>query len=237
MTKKYCMAQSLRAGILDGGDQIISALKDLGAHFQKVFNGNRRGTLVNDIFDSAEQGLVPDSRAKQKILNGETIIALKSWFQGHSWRPKHVSAQATVWTALMSHGAAYKPASVSPRDSYVVVGLGVPHDWKAAQIISIFQQEYRDGLGSLHSFVLCEVKYYRELSEDDLRFDYYRKYPHAGGRIYYQDQEPEPKIIPATRIICHFARTEDVSSAIFRPHIHVLPLDRVSLFFFETEES
>ena len=78
MTKKYCMAQSLRAGILDGGDQIISALKDLRAHFQKVFNGNRRGTLVNDIFDSAEQGLVPDSRAKQKILNGETIIALKS---------------------------------------------------------------------------------------------------------------------------------------------------------------
>ena len=141
MFRKYCMAQSLRAGILDGGDQIIPALKELRAHFRKVFDGNRQGTLMNDILDSLEQHLTPDPQAAQKILNGETMVALKRWFQGHSWRPKHIYERATVWTALMSHGAAIKPASVSPRDSYVVVGLGVPYNWKTAQIISIFQQE------------------------------------------------------------------------------------------------
>jgi len=243
MFKRYCQAQKLRAGLLDGEAERMPFLKDLRSSFRTLFDGERRGTLMSDILESSGAlyagDYIPDPKAREKSLSEAVFEGLKDWFQTQPWQPQSVSNFASIWSSLTANGATYKPASISPRDSYVLIGLGstpglgAPSDWKAAQIISIFQQVYRDtNLGGSskdeRNFVLCEIKYYRGLTEQDRGFDCYRKYPIAGGRIYYHDQEPGSKIVLASQIICHFARTRGVSPNISKPHIHVLPLDRVS---------
>lgn len=232
MFRSYCRAQKLRAGLLDDRKNgTASPLKDLRSTFRHVFDGNQRGTLMSDILESSNQDFSPGPNPRQKTvqLDSEIVDAIKQWFQRQNWRPKLVTSLATVWSSMFAYGVTFKPCSANLRDSYVVVGNAPPDSWKAAQIVSIFEQTYAEpSKRSERNFVLCEIKYYQELTEPDLKFDFYRRYPHVGGKIYYKDLEPKSRIISATEIICHFARTEGISAKISRPHFHALPLDRVS---------
>lgn len=61
-----------------------------------------------------------------------------------------------------------------------------------------------------------------------MHHDYYRMYPWASGKIFYDEPEPCPIIISPLQLMCHVALVQNVSSNIAVPHCLTIPLDQVS---------
>ena len=80
---------------------------------------------------------------------------------------------------------------------------------------------------SKDSQVFFLVQLYKELSAKDAVFDYYRSFPHVGGRLYYAGSEDAVQLFTLSDIICHIALTPYLLPD-RTPCVHALPLDRVS---------
>jgi hypothetical protein len=226
MLRHFCKEQQLRA--LISKQSLPPALHPLVDLFKSCFQPKMRGTLFTDI-SAFTASAHPPSASREYPLTLEVRSGLLSWFSDNQLQ-MHVPYNATPIKSILHRGASYKPAKVSKGDSNVLIE-NVPGDWRAARIHSIFTVKAFEGQIQENRTFIAVQKFAR-LSSADAVHDLYRRYPLVGGRIYYDELHPKIEVVMLDEITAHFAMTPQVCSKIKRPHIHVLPLDRVSLLTF-----
>lgn len=109
--------------------------------------------------------------------------------------------------------------SVNTAHCFIAFHSDITLGWSAGRIREILTHE---------SQTLLVVDPFKALSFADVHHDHYRRYPCAGGRIFYDEPEPYSVIISPTQLMCHVVLVQDVSSDIAAPHCLIIPLDRVS---------
>ena len=113
------------------------------------------------------------------------------------------------------------------RNSLVVLGDNVQSQWEPCQIEAIYTMTL-DALPSTSKIV---IHLYEKLTDLDTTLDPYRAFPVAGGRICYSTFQPSLQLVSPNDILCHFASTPCVIEKLTCLHMHVLPLDHVSILY------
>jgi hypothetical protein len=109
--------------------------------------------------------------------------------------------------------------SVNTAYCFIAFRDDITLSWSAGRIREILTHE---------SQILLVVDPFKALSPTDVHHDLYRRYPWAGGRIFYDEPELYPIIISPKQLMCHVALVRNISSDIAMPHCLAIPLDRVS---------
>lgn len=233
--RKYCQGQKLQfiLKILVQYSGVNRGLVKLADKFRAVFCSGKSGLSTPE---AIRTGFVGKSRAAQsKLTWAETIVLLapvlkEKGFETHATPIKESSLK--FYSSFVRYGQTYAIASETLRNSRIIVGHNVPGDWAAAEIQHIVEYSPHssvdhDGQGSSDCIFLI-VKYFEDLNDSDAAKDPYRRFPYAGGRVYYDELGGKSCVILLDSLLCHFARTPSVlPELVERPHIHVLPLDKV----------
>jgi len=116
----------------------------------------------------------------------------------------------------------YFEASPS-KNSYVMVHL-LGTEPVAAVIQSIFSHTRQPIAGSPITEKFVKIQIFEPLSPTDSLRDLYRRFPHSGGRLYYNCLSTVCKVIPFDNIFVHFCQTPMMVEEITQECLHVLPL-------------
>lgn len=231
MFSRFCSGANIRAMMKN------SPLPDdigelLGPIFCRVFDGDSRGTMLND----ALAGITPDAIDDTAYANSKRFMKLSERThrmleerlhkEQHSHLPpKRILREPVLFQQSVTHLARrYSTFRTSLGDSRVIYG-DFPHgDWAAGRITHIFvwSQSGREDT------VYLVIEPLSPLRSIDIKFDRYRTYPLAGGKLFYNRFTPETALITLDEVVAHFAGTTYYVGDLPHECIHVLPLDRVS---------
>ncbi|KII91440.1 hypothetical protein PLICRDRAFT_105296 [Plicaturopsis crispa FD-325 SS-3] len=232
MFRVFTMGQNLRG--LFCAETLPKSLHGLIPRFHSLFvTGSRGGTLTSDILafdDSYNQA----ANAKPwDVRNTVGIPAdIFSLLRQHILRSRPDDSSSTIRNAVHVRaswnrlGELLKPASVSPRDSNIIFH-SAGGDWSAGRIRTIF--DHSSDSETAETFFVVDA--YRPLSKTDVPHDPYRKFPIAGGRLFYKSFTGSPVLLTANDIKCHFASSPQKANGIKEQCIHALPLDKVCPHF------
>ena len=109
------------------------------------------------------------------------------------------------------------------KNGYVMVHL-LDTEPVAAAIQSIFSHTRRSTAGSPITEKFVKIQLFESLSPTDSLRDLYRRFPHSGGRLYYNHLSTVCKVIPFDNIFVHFCQTPMMVEEIPQECLHVLPL-------------
>lgn len=220
MLRRFCETQNL----ISLSTALPEALQALGSAFAHRFRPNLQGTLITDSF-AEDTGGSRSIHSTQTALDDETTSLLVEWkSRNDNLFAFHTPSTAAYRRRARYNGSELKPGSVSFSDSLVIVGT--EENWLAAQIESIFDVELYPN-GEREAFTLLKVRYFEEMTAEDVSNDIYRRFD-GMGRIVYVEEGCKKEVVPIASIISHLAMTEAVLPRIRRRHAHVLPLFRVS---------
>jgi hypothetical protein len=227
MSTAFRTAQQLHVMMTHG--QLPVEMDDVVSDFHKIFNSDERGTLLSDIkaFTRPLSHDPPRGKASLHDLGPIDYKLLKEWATRNSVALDS-SRYGTAHESLVLRGVRYesqmaKLESSSQRiipESHIAFGASVPHEWKAGRIEKIF-------VHSEETFLL--IRPFKELDDLDSRHDHYRRFPIAGGRVYYQSMDPTI-VIHRADIRAHIAYVPSVCEQISSAHFLALPLDRVRYY-------
>lgn len=223
MFNKFRLAQSLRALLINAASYLPSALDALVRQYEKFFNVDIRGTYLQDNTADDE-----DDREDE-----ETLVA-------HPWKDgKRVSPSKNLYKHLKLAGL-HVPADPS---ACIIVQKEIRKSGQVfqasssqgnSQIVFIDDSNSVNGAGMFREIfalipdpeeepeLLLLVDQFQPLSTADEEFDYARSFRDWGARLHYR--ESRTTLIPASRIICHFASSVQTVSGILKESVLVLPL-------------
>lgn len=220
MLRRFCEMQNL----FSLSTTLPEALQALTGAFVHRFRPNIQGTLITDSLAEDKENLASTS-STQISLDEETASLLSEWkLREDSLSGLHTPSKATYHRRARYNGPELKPSNVSFPDSLVVIGT--EETWSAAQIESIFDVELYPN-GEKRVFSLLKVRYFEEMTAEDVFNDIYRQFD-GMGRVVYVEGECRKEVVSTSSVISNFAMTETVLPKIRRRHAHVLPLFRVS---------
>ncbi|KAF8573907.1 hypothetical protein K439DRAFT_1373970 [Ramaria rubella] len=84
------------------------------------------------------------------------------------------------------------------------------------------------------------VREYEELTAEHASFDYWRRYPISGGKLYYNALKTNPQVVNVKNVGGHFAMTPFAAGdvvGIDEACIHILPLVWVKVFVYGSSDS
>ena len=242
----------------NSSSKIIQSLKE---PFRKAFTGSRNESSASALlgFDDSE-GLKDDGDAIRNKpvdkLDTRTLHLLVTFLNERSSRQLYSAEWSrteadkiillpSVWRLgqLRRKGMWYRSVqpSKSPNnlgqifaphpDSHVMLRNGASIEPYSIQEIFAHEHPLSPGVApSMEIFLV--VRKYVELHPEDIKFDYWRKYSIAGGKLYYDRLDNSPKLAGPNDIVCHFAKTpfevEEFPGIQGLP-MHVLPLNWVCL--------
>ena len=108
-----------------------------------------------------------------------------------------------------------------------MVIIGTMQEWKACRITDIIVDPSENGVAADPYLV---IEPFVKLSSKEAKKDCYRKYPFA-GRLFHENIGTR-EVARASAILCHFAAAPVFVNGMDGSFLHVLPLQRVSTFFF-----
>ncbi|KAH9941081.1 hypothetical protein B0H21DRAFT_710687 [Amylocystis lapponica] len=233
---RFCCRQNIRA--LFASASLPAPLHPIVASFFDTFQSDIRGTLLSDMLALQEPYSIDapaeeEVRAKDHVtLHNDILRPLESWIQLHDgYRVGNTSTNpfAVPLKTLEDQGIVYKEGRSSPGDSQVIFKLGDKDAWRAGRIRQIFKHT-RAHQGSRRSIAqtFLAVDEYLPLSAEHAVLDPFRKFPVAGGRLFYNKYEPLPVILTAEDVVCQFAFIRRSFPGIQESvdFAHVLPLDK-----------
>lgn len=209
-------------------------MQSLLPSFLRSFRSDRRGTLLNDIlaFQSPSQNIIAETNkfeapARENITLSDTVYRqLCQWVtrqNGSSIR--YINRFAVPLTAITDSDLSYKISDSSPGDSNVVF-TDEAGDWRAGSICQIFKHtRMQEGDRVTETFLV--INEYLPLSPSHSRGDPYRKFPIAGGRLFYSQFTSLPIILTIADVKCHAVVTSRSLPGTSIECVHVLPLDKV----------
>lgn len=241
-----CRAANLRPLLQD--PRIALDLAEFLETYGSVSGEDERGMRLDSVLRSANAFVVPDltrkdGASKEIKLDGDTYAALLAHLNARSQTPlfvdasvakksddqRYLSRGAHGHSDIIIHGIHYRCHHASSRDSNVQFcstssgGLVA----SAGYIESIFTHRRKSLDGQLITETFLAVRNLEELSEADSAHDNFRKFPYAGGRLYYDRESGAVRVIRPQDILCHVARTSLKITGIASQCAHILPLDRV----------
>lgn len=221
LLRRFCCRQNLRALFY----QLPARLKTFAQSFKAVFESNIRGTLFSDLrsIDNELRDILDPDDAAQDLISGKSHHLSLDIYEALRRRDSGADRHAISLRAVDHDGARYKPHSSGPKDSHVVFRAPDNEDWRAGRVRDIFTQ---DGGSATTKKIWLAVDEYTSLSAEDQVLDPYRKFPIAGGRLFYADFEPGPRILALEDIICHSTMIKRQLPVLLRECVHILPLDK-----------
>ncbi len=226
MLKQFCAGQNIRA-LMTG--PVHEALQSLQTVFVEVFQGDNRGTLLNDIcaFEDARK-LQFKNHKVTTALDDETYRLLQHKLHSNaSARPwALLQRKALIQASISRLGVKFSTFENAPGDSYIIFGDLSNGLWSAGRISQIFVWGSSDS--PEHQSALFLTRKYVALNAADSKFDCYSKLSVGAftGRLFYREFEDTPVLLGIDDIVCHFASTPVSLAKIQRKCVHVLPLDR-----------
>jgi hypothetical protein len=220
MLRRFCEAQNL----FSLSTALPESLQTLVSVFVRRFKPNVQGTLITDSLAEDTQNPKPSSLIRTP-LDEETTSLLAEWKSRHpDLSTFHTPHKAAYRRRAMNSGSELKPGNVSFPDSLVVVGT--EEAWSAARIENIFDVEFYPK-GEREVFTLLKVRYFEEMTAEDVSNDIYRQFDGMGRIVYVEGVNHKKEVIPISSAVSHFAMTETMLPRIKRRHAHILPLFRV----------
>ncbi|VDC00004.1 unnamed protein product [Peniophora sp. CBMAI 1063] len=225
MFERFIMNQLLRAALLDGG--LTAELQGFKPIFEECFESDKRGTMLSDFLslgpdEDRAAPLHPSSqRPSLDDFEPSVLAQLRNSItrSGAIFLFHHASIVRSV-----SVGAA--TFSVNSPDCYVAVGT-FPAAWRLGKIVQLITYSEPTTPASTSSQTFVAVRYFKDLLQADSRYDWYRDWPLAAGKLHYAEVEDEIDLVALEQVICHCCVTEwETWSYINRPVIHALPLNR-----------
>lgn len=224
------MQQSLR-WIARSVPALPEALADFIPSFKIAFGNITRGTFFRDTLAF----LVPDSltynATEESNLDLATVNRLEQFYlTAETIQTARIRSKAITMKSIRLGGIHYKPFDISPGDSYVIARIG--NSECPGRILRIFRHARNTEGGARPVETFVELEKFKMLGPDESAKDPYRKI-RSGGCLYADAFEKQTELIPASRIMTHFAlsrRPSGLIKAITVPHVHVLPLEKVSPF-------
>lgn len=212
---------SLRQIFVDGA--LPEELEGLKAPFEKAFSGDYRGTLLNDMLASSSTSDTSTATNIKPKKFKRIPDELSHLFASQIGSPPQRVALLHEFT---HNGIGYATHSYLPNDSNILFSEtgDCQTSRKAARINSIFVPRISAGKEPI-IYVVLDV--YRPLEPEHTKYDYYRKWPRVAGSLFYDEFEPDQKIITPSSIICHAVNTSYKDPKIGTACVHFLPLDRV----------
>lgn len=199
--------------------------------FSSVFEGDHRGTFLNDI-------LAFEDDESFKLRNSSNTSILEPQYRDLLWRYSGTPEtrvgsihQVYMQSSIEVQGVTYSTVQTSPGNSCIVYhDPGSPSSsWRAGRIVSIFlRKSSHTGTTAPAGLPLFVVHEYVPLSDQDTIHDFYRKHGSSGGRIFYARQGVLT-LLSIRDVLCHFACTPLTIDGIEEDCVHVLPLNRVSV--------
>ncbi len=197
--------------------------------FESSFQSERWGTLLNNIQAMRDPSLpffkAQFSGASSMVVNAQVHAALLQGIVDINY------SRVLLHNPFTFHGVKYKKhfspdESQGVGNSLVVLGQDIQVAWMPACIEGVYEIPLKAASKSITKLV---VHLYNELNEEDAAKDPYRIYAIAGSHLYYSTFWMQLQMIDPSDILCHFALMPNVVESLTCPHIHILPLDRVSL--------
>ncbi len=228
MFERFCRMQNL---LSYWNDKVLDPeiLDSLSPAFDKAFQSDRRGTLLTDLHSmhdpsAAAFDVVYARDGTQTKLPVEHEVLLTH--EGY----KNLKRTVLLHESCVFRGATFRMHKASDGmsvtgDSLIIIGSDVQASWEPCRIEAIYEVRSDASASTLTKFL---VRTFEPLDETDALQDPYRAFRIAGGRIYYSALQINCRLISPGDVLSHFALTQNVLGSISRPHIHVLPLDRVS---------
>ena len=203
----------------------------------RSFQSDSRGTLTGDLlaFRDDDPCPVDTDRLEGRDLEElpvEVAQDVKAWFAVNA-PLLHEGTQINPYIVplgkLQDRGATYRPMNASDGDSNVIFTLNGGHKWRAGRVSRIFcyYKHVREGVKIMQNFLL--VKEYARLKGSHAILDPYRKFPIAGGRLFYEEFRPTIRLLTVSDISCQYALTPRQLPKTSISCVHVLPLDKVRM--------
>ncbi len=213
---------------LMNGSNLPEQLEQLRHKFKAVFTETGRGSHRLDLLDFDGHKVVFD---RQSTLSPNVRQLIQDWMSSRNRNFEYDISNLQCCRSFESFGLTFATSGVSPRNSNVIIGH-VPELWSAGEIKHIVTvQSQSTSTSELSGRIIFVLQIFDELDGDDICRDPYRRFPIAGGRIFYDTcLRSKLLIVPSDEILCHFVRTTNVVTTIARAHFHALPLDKVLEF-------
>ncbi|KAJ3902377.1 hypothetical protein F5879DRAFT_923893 [Lentinula edodes] len=222
MFTRFCMMQRLKS--LFHNEGFPPKVHSLVTLYQKSFeNLDTRGTRINDALafeDSSDPDPVdnwPSSSLTR--LDAETYHRVLQY--GTSGK---LSTAVRTHSRFKRRGLTFTPDSRSFPDAQVIFSIESAEEWRAGSIKRIFTALWRSD-GKPIGKTFAEIYPYKPLVASHAKYDKYRSFGFAGGRLFYDILEDEPLVLPLERISSHFGHSL-LECFIDGTTIHALPLNK-----------
>ncbi|KAF8829883.1 hypothetical protein HHX47_DHR2000331 [Lentinula edodes] len=139
----------------------------------------------------------------------------------------NLSTSVQTHNRFKRRGLTFAPDSRSFPDAQVIFSIESAEEWRAGSIKRIFTALWRSD-GKPIGKTFAEIYPYKPLVASHAKYDKYRSFGFAGGRLFYDILEDEPLVLPLERISSHFGHSL-LECFIDGTTIHALPLNKVSL--------
>lgn len=222
LLRRFCCRQNLHALFT----QLPARLKRFAHSFKRVFESNSmRGTLFSDLqsVDDELRNILDPGNTTEDLHPGKPYHLSPETYEALRTRDSRANRYVTSLPTFDYEGVRFRPHSLGPKDSHVVFRESDGADWRAGRIREMFTQE--QGPSDV-SKIWIVVDEYIPLSTEDQALDPYRKFPIAGGRMFYAEFKPEPLVLAPEEIVCHSTMMKRQLPVTLTECVHILPLDK-----------
>ncbi len=232
MFERFCAGQNIRA--LMAGNSIPPAASRLQDDFQKIFAGDTRGSLLNDMWTfEADDPLTYTNKTRLTRLDASShrLLQKRLCMDGLLDPEDNGPLQDPVLEqrSIKQRGVTLSTAAASIGNSSIVFGDYPSGIWHAGTILNIFLWN-SEPAGSPENYIpFFLVRVYEPLKEKDRKHDHYRQFPKVAGQLFYRNISQDPVLLRMEDIQCHCALTPFQSDTITQACVHILPLDRVCI--------
>lgn len=234
-----CRSANMRYFMRD--NDVYAAAKEMIDAYEEMQDEDRRGTRIRESFREDHRLAQEKKIFHPGMLNEAQTTALERKLNAEAGWNKYTTVlsrtpgrltlrkEAIFLSHLSLQGVSYKARDRSLRDSNIIFKTAEsPHD-NAGRITSIFRHTRSTGEGRItETFIVVDKAV--ELNKTDAARDPYRTFQWFGGRLFYDAFEMVAFAIRPSQVVSHCARTPMQLEGIAPPCVHVLPLNRVSLF-------
>ncbi|KAH9885099.1 hypothetical protein C8Q73DRAFT_669614 [Cubamyces lactineus] len=200
--KTSCRAANLRPLLQD--TQISAALTEFLDVFRRVSGDDERGMRLDSVLRTAQRSVVPDlaragGHGTPSTLSQETYTALLAKLNLEAPErlyvdptigkkrggQRYLSRDAQKHTDVIVDGIHYRSRHASSRDSNIQFSPAPGRQPCVGYIQDVCTHRRKSLAGDLIVETFLTVRSFQELSDEHAAFDIFRRFPHAGGRLYY----------------------------------------------------
>ena len=220
------------------------ALAEFVETWHDISGEDERGMRLDSVLRSLSSFVVPDlsdgrkAQGKTSVLDQRSYTALLKKLNSDAGTAlfvdssaakrggqRHLRREAQSHSDIIIRGIHFRPQCKSRRDSNIQ--FGSPEDPRAGSIQQIVTHRRKTPEGEYIEETFLVVEELVQLSNSHREHDLFRKFPFAGGRLYYERGNVNLVVLRPSDSLCHVAKTPLVLTSIPEPTVHILPLDRV----------